>query len=261
MILGIIPARYASTRFPGKPLIDIQGKSMIQRVVEAAQQAKKLDRVVVATDDTRIADHVSNFGGEAMMTREDHASGTDRCWEVVSRQSSGDSQKHATPTIDYRLSTIDYVLNIQGDEPFLDPAQIDELAGILDGKVELATQMIRVDSAEVLHDPGEAKILLNDRREAIYFSRQAVPFLKGIDPAEWHEHFSYYRHVGMYAYRVDVLEKLTRLPPSPLEKAESLEQLRWLQAGYRIRLVETKHDSHCIDTPDDVVKVLRRLGR
>ncbi len=268
MILGIIPARYASTRFPGKPLIGIQGKSMIQRVVEAAQQAKKLDRVVVATDDERIADHVRSFGGEVVMTREDHPSGTDRCWEAAQRMENGEwrmenekTQEKSFSILHSPFSINNYVLNIQGDEPFLDPAQIDELAGILDGEVELATQMIRVDSAEVLHDPGEAKILLNDRREAIYFSRQAVPFLKGIDPATWHTHFPYYRHVGMYAYRVDVLEKLTQLPPSPLEKAESLEQLRWLQAGYRIRLVETRHDSHCIDTPDDVAKVLRLLGR
>lgn len=262
MILGIIPARYASTRFPGKPLIDIQGKSMIQRVVEATQRATKLDRVVVATDDDRIADHVRAFGGEVVMTREDHPSGTDRCWEavqVVSRQSIVDSQQASID--DWRLSTDDYVLNIQGDEPFLDPAQIDELAGVLDGEVELATQMIRVHSADLLHDPGEAKIVLNDRREAMYFSRQAIPFFKNIPPDQWHLHHDYYRHVGMYAYRVDALERLCQLPPSPLERAESLEQLRWLQAGYRIKLVETEHDSHCIDSPEDVEKVLRLLGR
>lgn len=159
------------------------------------------------------------------------------------------------------FSINDYVLNIQGDEPFIDPAQIDELAAVLDGTVQLATQMIRVDSAELLHDPGEAKIVLNDRREAIYFSRQAIPFLKAVPPDRWHLHHDYYRHVGMYAYRVDVLEKLCQLPPSPLERAESLEQLRWLEAGYRIQLVETQHDSHCIDAPEDVEKVLRLLGR
>lgn len=265
MILGIIPARYASTRFPGKPLIDIQGKSMIRHVVEAAQRATKLDRVVVATDDGRIADHVRAFGGEVVMTRDDHPSGTDRCWEAVQQ------------ILDFRFSILDsngpiknqkskienrsYVLNIQGDEPFLDPAQIDELAEVLDGTVELATQMIRVDSAELLHDPGEAKIVLNDRREAMYFSRQAIPFLKNVAPDQWHLHHDYYRHVGMYAYRVDVLERLCQLPPSPLERAESLEQLRWLEAGYRIQLVETRHDSHCIDSPDDVENVLRLLGR
>ncbi len=264
MILGIIPARYASTRFPGKPLIAIQGKSMIQRVVEAAWQAKKLDRVVVATDDARIADHVRAFGGEVVMTREDHPSGTDRCWEAaqsVLGASYPVPRLENAPSSHEAPSTKHYVLNIQGDEPFLDPAQIDELAGMLDGEVQLATQMIRVDSAALLHDPGEAKIVLNDRREAIYFSRQAIPFLKNVPPAQWHEHHDYYRHVGMYAYRVDVLEKICQLPPSPLERAESLEQLRWLEAGYRIQLVETHHDSHCIDAPEDVEKVLRLLGR
>lgn len=261
MILGIVPARYASTRFPGKPLIDIQGKSMLRRVVEAAQRATKLDRVVVATDDERIADHVRGFGGEVVMTREDHPSGTDRCWEAAQKVARSEERGVSRTPRSSLLATRSYVLNIQGDEPFLDPAQIDELAGILDGDVELATQMIRVDSAELLHDPGEAKIVLNDRREAIYFSRQAVPFLKNVSPEQWHLHHAYYRHVGMYAYRVDVLEKLCQLPPSPLERAESLEQLRWLEAGYRIQLVETHHDSHCIDAPEDVEKVLRLLGR
>jgi len=267
MILGIIPARYASTRFPGKPLTDIQGKSMIRRVVEAAQQATKLDRVVVATDDARIAEHVRAFGGEVVMTRPDHPSGTDRCWEAVQKMENGEwRMENETAAESFSIlhspfSMNDYVLNIQGDEPFLDPAQIDELAGILDGEVELATQMIRVDSAALLHDPGEAKIVLNDRREAIYFSRQALPFLRNVPPDQWHLHHDYYRHVGLYAYRVDVLERLCQLPPSPLERAESLEQLRWLQAGYRIRLVETTHDSYSIDSPDDVENVLRLLGR
>lgn len=257
MILGIIPARYASTRFPGKPLTDIQGKSMIQRVVEAAWQATKLDRVVVATDDARIADHVRGFGGEVVMTRADHPSGTDRCWEAVQAITNyelGITNSENAPSASHNTL---YVLNIQGDEPFLDPAQIDELAGILDGTVELATQMIRVDSADLLHDPGKAKIVLNDRREAIYFSRQAIPFLRNVAPDQWHRHHDYYHHVGIYAYRIDILGKICQLPPSPLERAESLEQLRWLQAGYHIQLVETHHDSHCIDAPEDVAKVLR----
>lgn len=265
MILGIIPARYASTRFPGKPLIDIQGKSMIRRVVEAAQQATKLDRVLVATDDERIAGHVRAFGGEVVMTRSDHPSGTDRCWEAAQKVRSAEygvqSENAQTSHSAFRTTHYDYVVNIQGDEPFLDPAQIDELAGVLDGTVELATQMLRVNSAELLHDPGEAKIVLNDRREALYFSRQAIPFLKNVPPDQWHLHHDYYRHVGLYAYRVDVLERLCQLPPSPLERAESLEQLRWLEAGYRIQLVETRYDSHCIDSPEDVENVLRLLGR
>ena len=241
MIAGIIPARYASTRFPGKPLIDIQGKSMIQRVYEQAAKSALLDRVVVATDDERIFQHVVNFGGEAVMTGMDHPSGTDRCWDAL-QQLEGDYQ---------------YVINIQGDEPFIESAQIDELAAVLkDGSIELATQMITVTDHEMLFDKGEVKIVLNDKDEALYFSRNVIPFVKGIDEKEWHLHHTYYRHVGMYAYRRDVLEKITKLPVSALEKAESLEQLRWIENGFKIKCVPTKFESHCIDTPEDVAKVL-----
>lgn len=247
MILGIIPARYASSRFPGKPLVEIEGKSMIQRVYEQASKAKCLSKVIVATDDARIFEHVQAFGGNVAMTKEDHPSGTDRCWEVVGSQED--------------ISATDYVINIQGDEPFISPEQIDELGSVLEGNIELATQMIVVDAAEILFDTGEAKIVLNDQHEAIYFSRQAIPFLKNIDPKDWHTHHPYYRHVGMYAYRVDVLEKLTSLSPSALEKAESLEQLRWIEAGFKIKCVITNFDSHCIDTPEDIEKVLRLIKK
>jgi 3-deoxy-manno-octulosonate cytidylyltransferase (CMP-KDO synthetase) len=246
MIAGIIPARYASTRFPGKSLIDIQGKTMIQRVYEEAAKSKLLNKLIVATDDKRILDHVHAFGGEAVMTADNHPSGTDRCYDAL--QQLGDGYQ--------------YVINIQGDEPFIDPAQIDELAGILhDGSVELATQMIPVSNYEELFDKGEVKIVLNDKMEALYFSRMVIPFVKGVDEGEWHKHHTYYRHVGMYAYRRDVLEKITRLPVSSLEKAESLEQLRWLENGFRIKCVTTHFESHCIDTPEDVEKVLRRMGK
>lgn len=245
MIAGIIPARYASTRFPGKPLINIQGKTMIQWVYEAAKMAS-LDKVVVATDDTRILDHVRSFGGEAVMTGADHHSGTDRCWDAL--QQLGDRY--------------DYVINIQGDEPFLEPAQIDELVAVLkDGSVELATQMIPVGNYEELFDKGEVKIVLNDKMEALYFSRMVIPFIKGADEKDWHKHHSYYRHVGMYAYRRDILEKITKLPVSSLERAESLEQLRWVENGFKIKCVATRFESHCIDTPEDIDKVLRRMGR
>ena len=282
MIIGIIPARYGSSRFPGKPLIEIEGKSMIQRVYEQASKAKCLSKVIVATDGERIFDHVKAFGGEVVMTKEDHPSGTDRCWEVVqsivdSQESTVDSQQsvaerrlvqspmsdihYPLSTIHYPLFTDIYILNIQGDEPFIVPEQIDELGAILDGEIELATQMIPVDSAEVLFDMGEVKIVLNDKQEALYFSRQAIPFLKNIDPKDWHKNHQYYRHVGMYAYRADVLEKLTQLPPSSLEIAESLEQLRWLEAGFKIKCVITNYDSHCIDTPEDIEKVLRLIRK
>jgi 3-deoxy-manno-octulosonate cytidylyltransferase (CMP-KDO synthetase) len=246
MILGIIPARFASLRFPGKPLIDIQGKSMIQRVFEQAKQSASLHEVVVATDDERIRQHVLSFGGEVLMTATDHRSGTDRCWEAL-QQIKADYQ---------------YVINIQGDEPFIDPSQIDTLAEVLrNGETELATLMIPVDSHAVLFDPGEAKIVVNERMEALYFSRAVIPFLKGVEPSQWHKHHPYYRHVGMYAYRTDVLARITQLGASLLEKAESLEQLRWIEYGFTIRCAITHFDSHCIDTPEDVEKVLNLMGR
>ncbi|QJW89383.1 3-deoxy-manno-octulosonate cytidylyltransferase [Spirosoma taeanense] len=248
MRIGIIPSRYASTRFPGKPLADIGGKPMIQRVLEQVQQAQLLDKVVVATDDERIAEVVRRVGGEAIMTRTDHPSGTDRCWEAYNRLVT-DGLIPGQPT--------DYILNVQGDEPFINPAQIDELAAVLDGSVELASQMSPVDSAEILHSPNEAKITVNARKEALYFSRSAIPFLRGVDPAHWHEHHTYHRHIGMYAYRADILEAITLLPPSSLERAESLEQLRWVEAGYRIKLVETRYQSQSVDAPDDVDRAIR----
>lgn len=245
MIAGIIPARYASTRFPGKSLFDIRGKTMIRRVYEQAQQSSSLHKVVVATDDQRIFDHVTSFGGEAVMTAADHPSGTDRCWDAV-RQLKDAYQ---------------YVINIQGDEPFIDPTQIDELAALLqDGTTELATLMIPVNDPAYLFDTGEVKIVLNDKMEALYFSRMAIPFLKGIEQSEWHKHFKYYRHVGMYAYRTDILKKITKLPVSSLERAESLEQLRWLENGYKIKCGVTHFESHCIDTPEDVEKVLQLMN-
>ncbi len=240
MIYGIIPARYASTRFPGKPLADIGGKPMIQRVVEQAWQATRLDRVVVATDDDRIADVVRGFGGEVVMTRPDHPSGTDRSFEAYQTLTDG------------KAGSSDYVINIQGDEPFINPAQIDQLAAILDGSVELATQMTPIRSAEALHDVTKVKITHTSGGEALYFSRQPIPFLRGVDPAHWHDQHPYWRHIGLYAYRADILEQVTRLSISSLERAESLEQLRWLEAGYRIRLVITEFDSPGIDTPEQL---------
>ncbi|MFI5141099.1 MAG: 3-deoxy-manno-octulosonate cytidylyltransferase [Bacteroidia bacterium] len=243
MILGVIPARYASSRFPGKPLVDILGKSMIQRVYEQAKKSGKLTDVVVATDDERISTHVKSFGGQVVMTEPNHPSGTDRCFEALKK-----SGKKYT-----------YIINIQGDEPFIDPSQIDLLAGVCDSKTELATLMIPVDSHEVLFDTGEVKITMNNKHEALYFSREVIPHIKGVDKKDWHKHFPYYRHVGMYAYRADVLKQITTLAPSSLEKAESLEQLRWLENGFKIKLAITDFDSHCVDTPEDIEKVLRLM--
>jgi len=242
-IIGIIPARYASTRFPGKPLAIIQGKSMLERVYEQAKKTSLLSEIIVATDDERIKQHAESFGAKAIITSETHPSGTDRCYEA------------------YILNKkkFDYVVNIQGDEPFLDPSQIDSLAAVCDGEVEIATQMISCKDHDVLFDKGEVKIILNKNNEALYFSRNVIPFIKGKDEKEWHLHYKYFRHIGMYAYRIDILEKITKLLPSELEKAESLEQLRWLENGFKIKCAETLFDSHCIDCPEDIQKVLKLL--
>jgi 3-deoxy-manno-octulosonate cytidylyltransferase (CMP-KDO synthetase) len=242
MIVAIIPARYASTRYPGKPLIDIMGKTMIQRVYEQVSKTKLISKVVVATDDQRIFDHVRSFNGFVVMTSGYHPSGTDRCMDAVQQLEEN----------------YQYIINVQGDEPFIDPGQVDELAAVLqDGNTELATQMIAVNSYEMLFDRGEVKIVLNSHSEALYFSRMVIPCIKGVDEKEWHLHHPYFRHVGMYAYRRDILEQITKLPVSSLEKAESLEQLRWLENGFKIKCVLTGFESHCIDVPDDVEKVLK----
>lgn len=243
-ILGIIPARYGSSRFPGKPLADIKGKTMLQRVVEQAKKASYLSEIVVATDDERIAQHCKDIGVKWVMTSIAHQSGTDRCYEA------------------YLLSgsKADYIINIQGDEPFLNPVQINSMADVCQGDTELATQMIKCNNSEILFDSGEVKIVFNHKREALYFSRSVIPFLINEKPENWHLKHPYYRHVGMYAYRADVLREISTLQLSVLEKAESLEQLRWLEHGFKIKCVETTFDSHCIDTPDDVEKVLKLMG-
>ncbi len=243
-IVGIIPSRYASTRFPGKPLVDINGKTMLQRVVEQAQQADLLSDLYVATDDERIFKHAEDIGVKVLFTKENHPSGTDRCAEAI--------QKLNKP--------FDYVLNIQGDEPFLNPEQINELCQVANGHTEIATQMVLCNSQELLFDNGEVKIVLNKDNEALYFSRLPLPFIKGVEEKYWHSTYSYFRHVGMYMYRADVLQKISQLSVSPLEKAESLEQLRWLENGYKIKCVATKYESHCIDTPEDLERVLKFMN-
>ncbi|GAB3254794.1 3-deoxy-manno-octulosonate cytidylyltransferase [Larkinella harenae] len=241
-ILGIIPARYASTRFPAKALAEIDGKTMIQRVVEQSWKAESLSRVVVATDHEAIAGHVRSFGGEVMMTSENHQSGTDRCFEVM-QAVGGD---------------VDYVINIQGDEPFIKPEQINLLASVLDGQTELATLVKKIDDLHVLTNPSTPKVVLNSRSEALYFSRQTLPYLRERKPEEWLQFHTFYKHIGIYAYRADILGQITQLPPSSLETAEALEQLRWLENGYRIRCVVTELDSYGIDTPDDLGRLLSR---
>ena len=235
-IAGIIPARFASTRFPGKPLADIRGRSMIRRVYEQCQRSTMLDAVVVATDDSRIADHVNAFGGHVVMTAPEHPSGTDRCNEALGKLGG----------------TFDYVINIQGDEPFIDPEQIALLAGLLDGKTELATLAKVITDPGMIHNPNVVKVVFNTRGEALYFSRSPIPHVRGKQETDWSSAFTFHRHIGMYAYRADVLKSITQLSPSSLESAESLEQLRWLENGYRIRIAVTDIESAGIDTPQDI---------
>jgi 3-deoxy-manno-octulosonate cytidylyltransferase (CMP-KDO synthetase) len=242
-ILGIIPARYASTRFPAKALIDIGGKSMIQRVYEQASKSNKLSKVIVATDDTRIYQHVIDFGGLVVMTSETHQSGTDRCFEAMTLLGE----------------TFDYVINIQGDEPFISPEPINNLAEVLDGKVQLATLVKIIDQADILFNVNVPKAVLNIRNEVLYFSRQTIPYIRNHEVAQWLQNHTFYKHIGIYAYRVDVLEAITTLPVSSLEKAESLEQLRWLENGFSIQAVITNDDSHGIDTPEDLDRVSKRF--
>lgn len=242
-ILGIIPARYASTRFPAKALVDIGGKSMIQRVYEQSSKATHLSQIIVATDDERILNHVHQFGGQAVMTSENHQSGTDRCFEAL--QKTG--------------GNYDYVINIQGDEPFISPEPINSLAKVLDGSIELATLVKVIDSQDILCNVNVPKAVLNKRQEVLYFSRQTIPYLRGVEPENWLDSHTFYKHIGIYAYRVDVLEAITKLEVSSLEKAESLEQLRWLENGYSIKAVITSDDSHGVDTPDDLDRVTKKF--
>jgi 3-deoxy-manno-octulosonate cytidylyltransferase (CMP-KDO synthetase) len=239
-VLGIIPARFASTRFPGKPLIDIQGKSMIQRVYEQALKSKSLDRVVVATDDARIAEAVSSFGGEFVMTGSTHQSGTDRCAEV-SRL----------------LPDFDIVINIQGDEPFINPKQIDLLVSCFEqADVQLATLIKEIHTEEELFNHNIPKVVTNNKQEAIYFSRHTIPFIRNAEREQWLNAHQFYKHIGIYGYTTLVLHQITKLQPSTLEIAESLEQLRWIENGYTIQTRITDLETIAIDTPDDLNKIV-----
>jgi 3-deoxy-manno-octulosonate cytidylyltransferase (CMP-KDO synthetase) len=240
--LGIIPARYASTRFPGKPLVDIAGKSMIQRVYEQAKKCIDLSEVIVATDDDRIFKHVHDFGGRAVMTSPDHQSGTDRCAEVA--------LKH---------SEYDVIINIQGDEPYIDPEQITKLISCFNVRdTQIATLIKKVLTEQELHNTNSPKVIVSKHSEAIYFSRSPLPHIRGQEPQNWLQHFTYFKHIGIYGYRADILQQITKLPVSSLEKAESLEQLRWIENGYKIKVAETKLETFAIDTPEDLEKLSER---
>jgi len=244
-IAGIIPARYASTRFPGKPLVDIQGKSMIKRVYEQCLKCPQLDAVVVATDDKRIYIEVNSFGGHAMMTSTSHQSGTDRCGEVIEK-------------MEKQGETFDAVVNIQGDEPFIDPGQISKVAlQLIDDKVQIATLIKKIDNDDEIFSPNVVKVVLANNGRALYFSRSTIPYLRGHEQKDWLGQQTFYKHVGIYGYQTEILKKVITLSRGNLELAESLEQLRWLENGFSVFAEETDFESIAIDTPEDLSKIFK----
>jgi len=256
--IGIIPARYASTRFPGKPLVDICGKPMIQRVYE--QASKALETVIVATDDERIYKAVKEFGGEVVMTRTDHKCGTDRCLEAYDQW----LRMHPEDSHD------DIIVNIQGDEPFIQPEQIEAIKSCFPTQIAtLVKPFTTEDTLSDLENPNTPKVTIafdqDDQQKhigrALLFSRSVIPYLRGIDKEQWLSKGVHYRHIGMYAYRADILRKITQLEQTPLEKAESLEQLRWLENGYQIKVAVSATYSMGIDTPEDLEQAIAYLNR
>lgn len=238
--IAIIPARYASTRFPAKPLAILGGKPVIQRVYE--QVAGVMDETVVATDDSRIYRAVTDFGGRAEMTSTDHRSGTDRCWEAYCKHGG-----------DY-----DIVVNVQGDEPFIQRSQLEAIKRCFDNPATDIATLVKPFSAEdglaALENPNSPKVVLDKEGLAIYFSRSVIPYLRGVDKSEWLSKHTFYKHIGIYAFRTDILQQVTSLPQSTLEKAESLEQLRWIENGYRIGVGISDIETIGIDTPDDLAR-------
>ncbi|MCD8203310.1 MAG: 3-deoxy-manno-octulosonate cytidylyltransferase [Prevotella sp.] len=238
--VGIIPARFASTRFPGKPLAMLGDKPVIQRVYEQVSQV--LNDVYVATDDERIFSVVNEFGGNVIMTSPDHKSGTDRVEEAVNKTGKD----------------FDVVINIQGDEPFIHKSQIESVCKCFDDPQTMIATLGRPftdkDSLEDLENPNSPKLVCDNNGFALYFSRSVIPFLRNVDKKQWIGNFNYLKHIGLYAYRTNVLSEITKLPQSSLELAESLEQLRWLQNGYKIKVGLTSIETIGIDTPEDLQK-------
>lgn len=238
--IGIIPARYASTRFPAKPLALLGGRTVIERVYRQVDGV--LDAAVVATDDQRIYDVVESFGGKAVMTSVHHKSGTDRVWEAY----------------EHIGEEFDVVVNIQGDEPFIQPSQLHAIQHCFDNEDTQIATLVKPftpqDGLAALENPNSPKVVVDDNGRALYFSRSVIPYLRGVDRSEWLSTHTFYKHIGLYAYRPDVLRQLTALPQSPLELAESLEQLRWLQAGYHIQVGVSQVETIGIDTPEDLAR-------
>jgi 3-deoxy-manno-octulosonate cytidylyltransferase (CMP-KDO synthetase) len=240
-IIGIVPARFGSVRFPGKPLVDINGKSMVQRVYEQSKKASSLSHVVIATDDERIFNHVKDFGGDAILTSPQHQSGTDRCAEVINK---------------IGMSSWDAVINIQGDEPYIHPEQIDLLCSTFDeDETSISTLVKKISSSDELFNHNNVKVILNKKKQAIYFSRSPIPYSRNFPEQEWLRHSTYYKHVGIYGYRTATLMEISQLAKTNLEITESLEQLRWIENGYVIRAEITSLESVAIDTPDDLLRI------
>ncbi|MCB0703727.1 MAG: 3-deoxy-manno-octulosonate cytidylyltransferase [Saprospiraceae bacterium] len=239
--IGIIPARFGSNRLPGKPLIDLHGKSLVQRVYEQVQKARRIDFVLVATDDIRIVDHVLGFGGKAVLTSPDHISGTDRIAEAF-QGAQGE------------FSDAEIIVNIQGDEPFIDPHNLDALVESMlsNPDIPIATLVCSIPDAARLFDPNTVKAVLDNTGKALYFSRQAIPYLRGQAKEKWLQLQPFYQHVGVYGFRSGTLADVVKLPVSDLEKAESLEQLRWLSNGYSIQTIQVVDPGFGIDTPEDL---------
>ena len=245
--IAIIPARYSSSRFPGKPLADIKDKTMIRRVYERTSEV--FEYCWVATDDVRIESEVKSFGGRVAMTSPDHRSGTDRCAEALreAQRQSGTS--------------FDVVVNVQGDEPFISAEQLITVKSLFDDPAtQIATLVKPFADNEDIFNPNSPKVVISAAGNALYFSRSVIPHLRGTEPAQWQRSHTYYKHIGLYAYRSEVLDRITRLPQSTLEKAESLEQLRWLENGYDIKVGITHAESVAIDTPEDLQRVLDMLA-
>lgn len=242
--LGIIPARYESTRFPGKPLVLIHGKPMIQWVYEKALST--VDYLCVATDDHRIADAVSGFNGRVIMTSPDHRSGTDRCAEAAEKLSG--------------TVMFDVAINIQGDEPFIQPEQIDTLKSCFGEQTEIATLIKKIETTGELFNPNKPKVVVDNLNNALYFSRSPIPYNRNEKEENWLKQ-TYWSHIGIYGFRRHILSEITKLKPGKLEIAESLEQLRWLENGYKIKTAETFSQGFGIDTPDDLARALQLLEK
>ena len=239
--IAIIPARYASTRFPGKPLVAINGKPMVQHVYERALSSGLFQKVIVATDDHRIQSAVTDFGGEVVMTDNTHQSGTDRCGEVI----------------EGLKDSYDVVINIQGDEPFIQHEQLEELVNLFQSTpAQIGTLKKAISNAEDVFDSNVVKVVSGLDKRALYFSRNPIPFVREVEKENWYDKQIFYKHLGIYGYRFEVLKELAQLNPSVLELSESLEQLRWLENGYQIFIAETQHESIGIDAPEDLSKIV-----